>query len=823
MQQMKKHSDLLIGLALFVAALLPRGLSLGAFATADEAKWVYRSAQFLAALLQGDLAGTIVNLTPAVTTTWLGSIGLVVFHALGSTGADVPLTDWLASLPEFRAELDVLVAVRWPMVLFGSCGVAALYLLARRLTDQRSALVFGMLLVADPYLISLSRILGHDAPAGVFAGLSLLACLIAWQNGHRASHWGWMALSGALAGLAMLSKSPAFFLVPFVAVGTLIVSFAGRGASRFLDTQCTNRRFLRQWAGLVIWLVAAWLAFVALWPAAWQQPLGTPYAVVHNAFLSATDVVEAETEGYWQVANLGNLYYPVNAAFKLAPLAMLGLIAWLWSVLIGRRRWNAVEPPASYVPAEVEAGRWSEWALLAFVILFTAFMTLGGKRSNRYLLPAWPALYLLAGMGLGRLAAFLTTLPVARVARTAIRVLLLALLVLPAAVTYPYYLTYYNPLVGGPLTAPHLIKIGWGEGLDQVGRWLQAQPDSVAVRVGSNYASALSPFYGGRISGVTASQLDYVVLYVKQTQEGDPSPAFLRYFEAAEPLQSVWLTGIEFARVYAGPTMQPAMANEAAFDIGILPKPLFFRPDRPFLPIGETIAVQVLWLTGERLTDGPSRLTLQPATDLTERPEERSDRVWAASEAKMERRTDGLVVSRHTISVPPELPRGSHGLFVDGRPLGTIEARLLRPPPLDVRLDANFGDQIRLLGAIADPNLGKDSTLELVWQAAPRAWADYTVFLHLLDAKDQRIAGADVQPPEPTSTWARGEVVPVTFRPGGQSALPIPPDLPAGAYRLAVGLYHPTTGERLPVFDASGAPLGDRLVLPLSVPGSSRP
>jgi len=64
-------------LSIFLLALGTRMIALQQFVTADEAKWIYRSAQFLGAFLRGDLAGTAVNLTPAVTTTWLGSLGLV--------------------------------------------------------------------------------------------------------------------------------------------------------------------------------------------------------------------------------------------------------------------------------------------------------------------------------------------------------------------------------------------------------------------------------------------------------------------------------------------------------------------------------------------------------------------------------------------------------------------------------------------------------------------------------------------------------------------------------------------------------------------------
>ncbi|MEZ4610894.1 MAG: hypothetical protein R2838_11745 [Caldilineaceae bacterium] len=43
-------------------------------------------------------------------------------------------------------------------------------------------------------------------------------------------------------------------------------------------------------------------------------------------------------------------------------------------------------------------------------------------------------------------------------------------------VHYPYYLTYYNPLVGGTWSAPYVLFAGWGEGLDQAAGGPTAQP-----------------------------------------------------------------------------------------------------------------------------------------------------------------------------------------------------------------------------------------------------------------------------------------------------------------------------------------------------------
>jgi hypothetical protein len=730
----------------------------------------------------------VVNLTPAVTTTWLGSLGLAAYYALHQAELGMSFAAWLASLPEFRAELDVLVAVRWPIVLLTSLGVVAFYHLARRLTTGWVALMFALLLALDPHFIALSRVLGHDAPAGLFVGLSLLSFLLALQGDDEeivspaGFKWGWLIASGVLTGLAWLSKSPAIFLVPFVGLVAVIEAWR-RGTP------------VRAWLlRLVVWGAVAWLTFAVVWPAGWVNPIGAPYSVVHNAFLSATDKVEAGAEGYWLVPNLGPFYYLVNGAYKLSPLALLGLIAWVWLIVSRRRKASSLE-----------------WWLLTFAVLFTVFMTIGGKRSNRYILPAWPALYLLSAFGLAQIPGLKMRYAV-RNTQYAIAVVLLLLLILPVLVTFPYYLTYFNPLIGGSLTAPRLVKIGWGEGLDQVGHWLNDQPDAAATRVGSYYASALAPFYQGKIRDVTDDGLDYVVLYLKQAQGGDPLPSILRYFDAEEPLQTVRLNGIEYARLYSGPGVQPALANEAAFDIGILPKPLAFRLGQPYLPIGQEVAVDVLWVAGDDLPEAPSRLTVQPLDDLTRRPGGRSNDVFVESLAQLERRSDGLIISRHELRVPPDLSRGSYSLLVDGRPLGVADTRQFTSPPVDERLDANFGGQLRLIGHTFDASM---SRLSLVWQAAPSAWADYTVFVHVVDPTGDRLVGTDAQPPVPTSQWARGEVV------VDERVVPIPDDLSPGDYRLMVGLYHAGSGERVPLLDEAGTAIGDSLVLPMVRIGDS--
>ena len=185
-------AGVVVYLGLFFLALLPRIYDLQRFVTADEAKWVYRSAQFLAALLRGDLAGTSVNLTPAVTTTWLGSLGLTLYYQLHHAALGLPLLDWLTSLPEFRTDLPVLAATRWSMAIAASLGVIVIYSLARPLFGATVAFIGAVFVALDPHTLSLSRILGHDAPAAMLMTISVLLL----QQGCRVARWQGSTVAG---------------------------------------------------------------------------------------------------------------------------------------------------------------------------------------------------------------------------------------------------------------------------------------------------------------------------------------------------------------------------------------------------------------------------------------------------------------------------------------------------------------------------------------------------------------------------------------------------------------------------------------------------
>lgn len=128
-------------------------------------------------------------------------------------------------------------------------------------------------------------------------------------------------------------------------------------------------------------------------------------------------------------------------------------------------------------------------------------------------------------------------------------------------------------------------------------------------------------------------------------------------------------------------------------------------------------------------------------------------------------------------------------------------------------ISANLGGQAQLAGFYAPPaqlRPGADSEVVLTWLALRRPAADYKVFVHLVDLNGKLWAQHDGEPGyffSPTTRWQRGEII------EDRHSLTWTDEPPPGRYQLRVGLYDPTTGDRLPVLDPDGAVIGDQVLL----------
>jgi len=106
-----------------------------------------------------------------------------------------------------------------------------------------------------------------------------------------------------------------------------------------------------------------------------------------------------------------------------------------------------------------------------------------------------------------------------------------------------------------------------------------------------------------------------------------------------------------------------------------------------------------------------------------------------------------------------------------------------------------FGDSLRLLSYDVRRE-GSELVVAPFWLAEKRPAVAYKFFIHVYDPRTQEIvAQIETMPLEwrlPTSDWKSGELVADEMR------LSLA-DVPTGEYGLALGVYDPETGERLPL------------------------
>jgi hypothetical protein len=170
-----------------------------------------------------------------------------------------------------------------------------------------------------------------------------------------------------------------------------------------------------------------------------------------------------------------------------------------------------------------------------------------------------------------------------------------------------------------------------------------------------------------------------------------------------------------------------------------------------------------------------------------------------------------LTVQEVTLPLPDTLPPGTYVWQIscrDSLPAVSPDRLVVdekgRLALLRVRDEVTFGEEIELVGHrrwVADSNL----YLDLQWQALADGGQDYKVFVHLLDASGAVVGQYDALHCNwacPSSGWRAGEMI-------GDTAVLSLWGLPPGSYRLALGLYDPDSGNRLPARTRNGRPIED--------------
>jgi hypothetical protein len=528
---------------ILLAIVLPRIMALDRFVTPDENNWLFRSANFYFALGQRDFASTYQKEHPGVTTMWAGVAGFLVRYpeyrasGMGQLIRPLKLDRYLRKVAQIQP-LEILVASRYFIVLGNAFVLILGFFYAQRLIGTPAA-ILGLLLIAfDPFHIALTRILHTDGSLSSLLFLSILAFI---SYLHRRNILD-LIISGAAAGLGCLTKSPGFFIIPTVGLITLL-DFA-RTFSTHEEISLSQRIWGYLWP-LMVWGSVVLLFFVLLWPAMWVAPQQTLTSVLSQAQEYAAEGHKTPIFFNGTISESGDLgieffyFYPLTYLWRSTPVVLIGLLGAIVGYIKKRE------------PLDRSETRTTVFGLVIFVLIFTIVMTLGTKKFDRYLLPVYAPLDIIAAIGWVTLVHWLVKKAHHSALRYGIYLIYIAIIGLQmfwSLKTFPYYLSYYNPLMGGSKKAPDVMQIGWGEGIDQAARYLGNKPNAENFRVDSWYfEGSFSYFYNPTYT--LFPDADYAVIYVHQWQRLMPRE-LLVYLSGQTPEHTIWINGIEYVRIY---------------------------------------------------------------------------------------------------------------------------------------------------------------------------------------------------------------------------------------------------------------------------------
>lgn len=518
-------------------ALLPRLLTAGRFVTFDEDLWMRRAVRFGDAVTSGEFAGasastrTTAETMPGVTTMWIGSLANGLWNAGHTLGL------WETADTAFLTSQSGFVLAQGTMAGVTSALIGLVAFLVARWAGLTAAVVAGVLLATEPFVVAHGAVLHTDGILAMFGVAALIATALAlglpaptpWAGRPWAA-----AIAGALWGAAFLTKLSALNLLPgVVALGAWASIAAYRDRHRPHDADQLPARTSSTpsavWRVVGWWAVGAFVIVVAAYPALWVQPVKQVSMLWESAGLA--------TGGHRQfflgesTRDPGPAYYMIALPLRISP----------WFLIAGAAAGVAV---FVHRPTRTFGFTLLCMALPPFVVL-----SLASKKFDRYglqiLVVAAIAIGVIASSTVERFRRDPQQHWRLRVGGTAIATLLAA----HAVAVAPWGLAYFNPVLGGAATAEQTILIGWGEGLEQAGSIIEERAPVPCDEVSIWSYDVSRAFPCGNLRLGSRTDWTFVVVYVNHRQR-ETEELLAERIGGRMLVGEVTIRGITYAEIY---------------------------------------------------------------------------------------------------------------------------------------------------------------------------------------------------------------------------------------------------------------------------------
>lgn len=354
----------------------------------------------------------------------------------------------IARLPMIAVTVGLLLAIAWwCKVRFGAL----------------AGLVAAVLFAADPTVIAHGRYVKNDMTVTAMAFLAV----IAWDWFLRSRRNVALVASGVSLGLALGSKFSAVFLLPVFLLLYVFANWRKFSVVRFVKSFAVVGAL----ATAVLLLLYAPYAAMLL-PHARGAP-GVPLRdAVDQSTIFGRDVAWIGSRLGWRahplLVGLSEFAAHGGGSHPAYLLGHRGTTGWWYYFPFA----FAIKTPFGAIAAILLAVPFAifEPVLILPIVIFGALSIIGHVDIGlRHILPVYPFLYALAGVGLSRMRWRF---------RSAVIAAVLATVAIESLAAFPYYTAFFNALAGGSKNGPKYLvdsNIDWGQDLKRLGQFSMAR------------------------------------------------------------------------------------------------------------------------------------------------------------------------------------------------------------------------------------------------------------------------------------------------------------------------------------------------------------
>jgi len=686
----------------------------------------------------------------------------------------------------------VAFVTRLPVMLLALLLAALVFRWATELLGAPAAVLAVAVLTFDPNLLAHAQL--NTTDLGVTL-TGLVTVYLAWraaQSRTLRQRWTNVLLSGLFLGLTMAGKGSGFVYAPalpailawgyaptwrqrrWAGLLRLLAQSAALGGIAILTLWSVYRFQVGPWPGKG--LIVPFPSHFGLWDIIFRD-------TARIAFLNG----ETKVGGWWWY-----FFYSTLIKTPLPLLIGLGvtLIACTWQ---GRHFW------------------WKTFPLLLVPLLYGAVAIRSGMNiGHRHLLPIWPFLYI----WLGQMA--IVVLPRFHVIGRGLAAALMIWYVAETITISPFYLAYFNQLVGGPQNGHfHLAdsNVDWGQSFIALRKYMEREAiDQVRL---SYYTYVDPAVYGVRYDplppalGVTEGVISRFA----------PQPAV--YAISATPLHGVMTAQTDLydwfrhhkpdAQIGYGLLIYDIEPQDVVVDwVAQCTQPIAPLPS-PEVAVGEGKTVRIAYFDCTTAWLYPNA-GATPGHFILVRDEAMLNRPFVQAKLgtatlSYEQRLPGALPAFVVYAQPaiePRIPTSQfvQAAFSEGTPLQALADGTELVPPVILNGPLEF------LGAAlnADTDQSGDAVaLDTFWRVAnsPKdRWL--SVMAHLLDDDGRLVAGGDGLG-VPIDQWEVGDLI------VQHHTLDLPPGT-TGRFWLQTGVYWSDSLERWQILH-QGSVVGDRLLV----------